>query len=404
MASLRLTGRMDYGCRRARVSPTSTGAQNASRSRFQHEDANPHSLDSNAIFSVYQDRGGVLWVGTENAGLNILNFRQQQFVHYMHRPADPNSLSPGRVKAIHEDPDGVLWVGFFPRALDRLNRKTGEIIHYLPGGGDEKTLGAGTNVNSIYRDPSGYLWVGGGGSGLDRFDERTGRFKHYRHDARDPRSLISNNVYTIYGDRSGQMWVGLQGGISRFDPATDSFVNYRAGSGESGQPGQYGVGHLSRSFGRAVGRHVGRCADPFRRQGESVRELCPRLAGPTKTQRRGYQHHPRRSGRDIMGGSVRRTVPARPPKRSVRPLHGTRGPAQQQHSMHSGRSTRQALAQHSEGRIPVRSSEGNVQKLRRFRWTAEQRVQYRLFSGRGWGDVLRRQRWIQRICPRERSG
>ena len=23
------------------------------------------------------------------------------------------------------------------------------------------------------------------------------------------------------------MWVGLEGGISRFDPATDAFVNYR---------------------------------------------------------------------------------------------------------------------------------------------------------------------------------
>ena len=49
---------------------------------FQHDDASPHSLDSDAISSVYRDRGGVLWVGTENAGLNILNFRQQQFVHY----------------------------------------------------------------------------------------------------------------------------------------------------------------------------------------------------------------------------------------------------------------------------------------------------------------------------------
>ena len=131
------------------------------------------------------------------------------------------------MKAIHQDPDGVLWVGLFPRALDRLDRKTGKIIHYVPGESDGKTLGAGTNVNGIYRDPSGHLWVGGGGSGLVRLDERTGRFKHYRHDPRDPRSLISNNVYTIYGDRSGQMWVGLEGGISRFDPATDAFVNYR---------------------------------------------------------------------------------------------------------------------------------------------------------------------------------
>ena len=121
----------------------------------------------------------------------------------------------------------MVWLGLFPRALDRLDRKTGQIIHYLPGEGDAKTLGAGTNVNSIYRDPSGYLWVGGGGSGLVRFDERSGRFKRYRHDRGDPRSLVSNNVYTIYGDRSGQMWLGLEGGISRFDPATDGFVNYR---------------------------------------------------------------------------------------------------------------------------------------------------------------------------------
>jgi ligand-binding sensor domain-containing protein/signal transduction histidine kinase len=194
---------------------------------YQHEEANPHSLDSNAVFSVYQDRGGVLWVGTENAGLNILNFRQQQFVHYMHRPADGNSLSSGRVKAIHQDADGVMWVGLFPRVLDRLDPTTGQIIHYLPGERDEKTLGPGTNVNSIYRDPAGSLWVGGGGSGLVRFDERTRRFRRYRHDAHNPRSLISDNVYTIYGDRRGRMWVGLEGGISRFDPATDGFVNYR---------------------------------------------------------------------------------------------------------------------------------------------------------------------------------
>jgi ligand-binding sensor domain-containing protein/signal transduction histidine kinase len=194
---------------------------------FQHDDTNPDSLDSNAVFSVYKDRGGVLWVGTENAGLNILNLRQEQFVRYVHRPADPNSLSPGRVKAIYEDPNGALWVGLFPRALDRLDRKTGRITHYLPKPRDENTLAEGTNVNSIYKDAAGDLWVGGGGSGLDRFDERTGRFMHYRHNPDDPNSLASNNVYTIYGDRNGHIWVGQEDGLSRFDPATHGFTNYR---------------------------------------------------------------------------------------------------------------------------------------------------------------------------------
>ncbi len=195
--------------------------------RFQHDASNPDSLDSNTILSAYRDRGGVLWVGTENAGLNILNFRQEQFVHYLHRPGDPNSVSPGRVKAIYQDHNGVLWVGFFPRALDRFDRSTGQITHYLPDPDNENSLGNGTTVDSIYRDAAGYLWVSGGGSGVVRFDERSGRFKHYRHNPDDPNSLISNNVYTVYGDRNGQVWVGQQGGVGRFDPATDGFTTYR---------------------------------------------------------------------------------------------------------------------------------------------------------------------------------
>jgi ligand-binding sensor domain-containing protein/signal transduction histidine kinase len=195
--------------------------------RFRHDETDPDSLDSNAILSVYRDQGGVLWVGTENAGLNILNFKQEQFVHYRHRAGDPDSLSPGRVKAIYEEPNGILWVGFFPRALDRLDRKTGTIIHYVPNRADESALGEGANVDDIYKDASGYLWIGGGGSGLDRFDERTGRFKHYRHKPDDPHSLISDNVLGIYGDRNGQMWVAQQYGISRFDPVTHGFNNYQ---------------------------------------------------------------------------------------------------------------------------------------------------------------------------------
>jgi ligand-binding sensor domain-containing protein/signal transduction histidine kinase len=195
--------------------------------RFRHDETDTDSLDSNAIMSVYQDADRVLWVGTENAGLNILNFRQEQFGYYGHRPGDPNSLSPGRVKAIYQEPNGVLWIGLFPRALDRLDPNTGRITHHIPKPDNENALSDGTNVDSIYRDAAGYLWVGGGASGLDRLDERTGRFKHYRHHPHDPNSLISDNVFTIFGDRSGRMWVGQQNGISRFDSAREEFINYK---------------------------------------------------------------------------------------------------------------------------------------------------------------------------------
>ena len=46
--------------------------------------------------------------------------------------------------------------------------------------------------------------------------------------------------------------------------------------------------------------------------------------------------------------------------------------AEQHHSVHSGRWIGQALAQHPEGRLPVRSQAAKFQKLRRVRWLAEQ--------------------------------
>jgi ligand-binding sensor domain-containing protein/signal transduction histidine kinase len=194
--------------------------------RLQHDETNPNSLDDNTVVAIYRDRGGLLWAATER-GLNLLNLRQEQFAQYKHLPNSPNSLSPGKVTAIYEEPNGILWVGFLPRALDRLDRKTGEVTHYVRAPESKNTLSEGMNVWGIYKDARGYLWLGGWGAGLDRFDERTGLFKHYRYKPDDPNSLISDSVYTIYGDRNGQIWVGQLYGLSRLDPATEQFTNYR---------------------------------------------------------------------------------------------------------------------------------------------------------------------------------
>ena len=211
--------------------------------RFQHDATNPDSLSDNSVSSIYRDRAGVLWVGTENGGLNILDFGQRQFGSYRHRPGNPGSLSPGVVSAIHQDRDGILWVGFTLFALDRLDRKTGHITHYRPGSGGKNALGKGSSLrNNIYRDAQGYLWFGGWDSGLVRFDERSGHFKHYRHKPGDPNSLLSDNILCVYQDRSGRLWVGQVDGLSSFDPATEKFINYR---NDPARPASAGISNVS---------------------------------------------------------------------------------------------------------------------------------------------------------------
>ncbi len=227
--------------------PTSKGLYHFDRQTgrfshlYQHDEINPHSLNDNNVISVFQDRAGLLWLGTENDGLNILNFQQEQFGHYQHNPNDPNSLFRGRVNEIYEDPDGILWLGFFPRALDRFDRSTGKITHFVPGTENEKTLGKGYDVSSIHKDANGYIWIGGWESGLVRFDEQTGKFKHYRHIPDNPNSLISNNVIDIYEDSSGNLWVGQGVGLSCFNPQTEQFTNYTYNPTDSTSLGQISV-------------------------------------------------------------------------------------------------------------------------------------------------------------------
>ena len=53
---------------------------------FRRDETDPRSLNDNSVVSIYRDRSGLLWIGTANGGLNILNFQQEQFGNYRHRP------------------------------------------------------------------------------------------------------------------------------------------------------------------------------------------------------------------------------------------------------------------------------------------------------------------------------
>jgi len=193
---------------------------------FEHDGSDPTTLSDNSVIAVYRDRSGLLWAGTANAGLNLLDLRQDRFTRYTTRTSDPPRLGPGDLKAMHAD-GGVLWVGVFPRALERVDRRTGEVALFRPGVGH--SLSKGEELNAILKDRRGYLWLAGWASGLDRYDERSGRFKHYAHDPDDPQSLMSDNLICLHEDPDGQIWVGQFGGVSRFDPVTERFTNYALG-------------------------------------------------------------------------------------------------------------------------------------------------------------------------------
>ncbi len=215
------------------------------------------------ISSLYEDRDGVLWVGTIERGLLKLNRERKSFSRYTQEPNDPNGVPNNRLATLFGDAEGVLWIstgsglisflqkpssfvnytrrnqlsnstlsvledsqGFIwigAERVTRLDRRTGRFNSYNHDPKDPRTI-AGGGIFSMIEDHSGTLWFGTYGGGLSRLDRDTGRFFTYRHQSKQPESLSSDLVLSLLEDRHGSLWVGTQlGGLNRFDPGHWTF-------------------------------------------------------------------------------------------------------------------------------------------------------------------------------------
>jgi signal transduction histidine kinase/ligand-binding sensor domain-containing protein len=200
---------------------------------YQHAPDDPRTLSNDSVYAIYKDRSGELWVGTDG-GLDRFDRTTGTFTHYRHAPStssgqapnDPQSLGDNSVRVIFEDRQGVLWIGTDGGGLDRMDRPSQTFIHYEHSPGDLHGL-SDNRVQAILEDGAGRLWVGSP-SGLDLLDRSHNRFVHYQHDPNDPHSLSDNMVYAICEDRSGTLWIGTGlGGLSKYSRATDQFTLYQ---------------------------------------------------------------------------------------------------------------------------------------------------------------------------------
>jgi signal transduction histidine kinase/ligand-binding sensor domain-containing protein len=205
--------------------------------QFEHwkEDLNkPGGLTHNFILTIYQDKSGLIWIGTWGGGLNQLNPRTNKIQYWVNNPDDPNSLSFDGVWCIYEDRQGNLWIGTYGGGLNLFNRENGTFQHWQHDVNDTNSLSHNI-VYTIYQPrngPAGTLWIGTGGGlnkmemipnqGSSEFEISEVKFTYYLQ--KD--GLPNNVVYGILEDQHGNLWLSTNGGLSRFNPKTETFKNY----------------------------------------------------------------------------------------------------------------------------------------------------------------------------------
>jgi len=186
---------------------------------YEHAVGDAGSLPDNSIRTLYEDRAGSLWVGTNAGGLARLDRAAGRFEVFRHDPADPKSLSHDSVYAIAEDREGTLWIGT-QDGLNRFDPRTRSFERLRSDPSDPATLPS-DYIYALTLARDGRLWiatVGGGVAWLDAKSRRVSRAPF----ASSEQPRLDANVYAIAEDRSGGLWFGSERALLRLDAATGS--------------------------------------------------------------------------------------------------------------------------------------------------------------------------------------
>ena len=191
---------------------------------LEHDPASPRSLSSSEVFSLFEDRGGVLWVGTSR-GVNYWWTGSRGISHYR-RSEGGSSDWRNRTTSFAMAPDGDLWVASFAGVV-RFDPVAGRVVE-----GSE--LLVDQPVAALHNEASGALWIATLADGLHRLDTDTGTLRAYRHDPSDPNSLSSDNLTTLELSRDGKgLYVGTYGAGLNYlaieqGKVPDGFKHFRA--------------------------------------------------------------------------------------------------------------------------------------------------------------------------------
>lgn len=238
-------------------------------SEFQHYFAEDDrdGLSDSYLMSVFQDRGGVLWIGTRTGGVNSWNSRSWTFGH--NKPDWLRSLS---VTAFATDPNN-LWLGTLGGGLKQIDRKTGQVTHistaspefdlrddrvmsllidhlgglwvgtmdhgvawlprdrkqfvHLTADDELASSLAHDSAMAIFEDASGKIWIGSFGAGVSLFDPENHSHTHFTHDPQDRSSFCGTQGRDFALDRYGALWIATEQGLCRFDSTTETFTRYQ---------------------------------------------------------------------------------------------------------------------------------------------------------------------------------
>jgi signal transduction histidine kinase/ligand-binding sensor domain-containing protein/DNA-binding response OmpR family regulator len=185
-----------------------------------------NAISSNRIVSLLVDHDNDLWIGTQDAGLNILNSKNN-FSKYS--DATNISLSAKTIWCVFKDNNNKYWLGTRDHGLIQFDKNKGEIKKFIKT--ERKNSISSNNIRVIVEDRNKNFWIGTDSNGLLKFDTEKETFTSYVY-SKDKNSLSKNNIKSLYYDANDILWIGTNGGgLNAFDTKNQKFYHFSTQDG-----------------------------------------------------------------------------------------------------------------------------------------------------------------------------
>lgn len=228
---------------------------------YRHNEFESSSLLSNSIKAFLMDKQNRVWIGSYYGGINIYNKSAAKFLPVRNKPWSPSSLSDNNVFSFAEDKQGNLWVGTDGGGLNLLTESITEIgrdnFKKVPIELDGKPV---NKIKCLETDRQGNLWIGTWGSGIFKLNTKTYSYEHYGTHPTLGKGISADEVLTIKADSLDNLWIGaFNGGLNYFDQKRKTFTQYTNfySQGKSGKIIRILSVHISRDGKVWVSREVG---------------------------------------------------------------------------------------------------------------------------------------------------
>ena len=180
-------------------------------------------LESNAIFQIFEDPSGDIWVSTRTAGnVGTGTARLKKGEEKFHTFSEAEGLPKGKsFSSAIADSFGNIWFSFYDGGLARFDGEKFDVF--------DEGLPTGL-LSDLQLDKKGHLWVGSALGGLIRIDDTSVKKPTFVY-ITTADGLTSNNVRTITEDHFGRIYIGTARGVDRISPETGRVKHYSVSDG-----------------------------------------------------------------------------------------------------------------------------------------------------------------------------